>query len=50
MTDNFDIPSPAVSLLVKAALLAARFSGRARKRSLKRLAAMDADAREILFG
>jgi len=51
MNKNLDIITHAVSLIVKAALLAARFSGRARKRSLKRLAAMDIDtkAREILF-
>ncbi len=40
MTKNLDIISAAVSLIIKAALLAARFSGRVRKRSLKRLAAM----------
>jgi len=51
MVENLDILNAAVSLLVRAALLAARFSGRVRKRSLKRLAAMDADAKakEILF-
>jgi transposase InsO family protein len=51
MTENLDILNAAVSLLVRAALLAARFSGRVRKRSLKRLAAMDTDAKskEILF-
>ena len=51
MTKNLDIISAAVSLIIKAALLAARFSGRVRKRSLKRLAAMDADTKdkEILF-
>jgi hypothetical protein len=51
MTENLHILNAAVSLLVKAALLAARFSGRVRKRSLKRLAAMDADAKakEVLF-
>jgi len=51
MNKNLDIITYAVSLIVKAALLAARFSGRVRKRSLKRLAAMDADAKtkEILF-
>jgi len=51
MTENLDILNAAVSLLIKAALLAARFSGRVRKRSLKRLAAMDADTKdkEILF-
>jgi len=51
MADNYDILNAAVSLLVRAALLAARFSGRVRRRSLQRLAAMDTDtkAREILF-
>jgi len=51
MTENLDILDAAVSLLVKAALLAARCSGRARRRSLKRLAARDTDAKakEILF-
>jgi len=42
MAENLDIRNAAVSLLVKADPLAARFSGRVRKRSLKRLAAMDA--------
>ena len=51
MTNNVEIVSAAVSLIIKAALLAARFSGRARKRSLKRLSKMDADSKdkEILF-
>jgi len=51
MAENLDILNATVSLLIRAALLAARFSGRVRKRSLKRLAAMDAEAkaREILF-
>jgi hypothetical protein len=51
MADNIEILNAAVSLLVRAALLAARFSGRMRQRSLKRLAAKDADAKakEILF-
>jgi len=51
MVEHLEIVNAAVSLLVKAALLAARFSGRVRRRSLKRLAAMetDAKAREILF-
>jgi len=51
MAENLDMLSAAVSLLIRAALLAARFSGRVRKRSLKRLAAADADAKtkEILF-
>ena len=51
MTNNLDIINAAVTLIIKAALLAARFSGRARKRSLKRLSKMDADDKdkEILF-
>jgi transposase-like protein len=51
MAENLDILNTAVSLLIRAALLAARFSGRVRKRSLKRLAAVDGDAKakEILF-
>lgn len=51
MTENLDLLNMAVSLLVRAALLAARFAGRVRRRSLKRLAAKDTDAkaREILF-
>jgi hypothetical protein len=51
MTKNLDIISAAVSLIIKATLLAARFSGRVRKRSLKRLAAMNVDTKdkEIIF-
>jgi putative transposase len=51
MNENLDIITSAVSLIVKAALIAARFSGRVRKRSLKRLAAMDVGDKdkEILF-
>ena len=37
MNKNFEIITHAVSLIVEAALMAARFSGRVRKRSLKRL-------------
>ncbi|MHC4122453.1 MAG: DDE-type integrase/transposase/recombinase [Planctomycetota bacterium] len=51
MTKNIDIINTAVSLVIRAAILAARFSGRVRKRSLKRLAAMDVDSKdkEIIF-
>ena len=51
MTNNLDIVNAAISLIIKAALLTARFSGRARKRSLKRLAKMNADDKdkEIIF-
>ena len=36
MDKNLDIITYAVSLIIKAAIIAARFSGRVRKRSLKR--------------
>ncbi len=51
MYKNLDIISYAATLIIKAAVMAARFSGRVRKRSLKRLASMDIDAKdkEILF-
>jgi len=51
MNKNLDIITHAVTLIIKAAIIAALFSGRVRKRSLKRLAAMDADTKdkEILF-
>ena len=51
MNKNLDIINFAVSLIIKAALIAARFSGRARKRSLKRLATMDINEKDkgILF-
>ena len=51
MTKNIDTINAAVELIVKAAILAASFSGRVRKRSLKRLAKMDADSKdkEIIF-
>lgn len=45
MTENLDILNTAVSLLIRAALLAARFSGRVRQCSLNRLAARDTDAK-----
>ncbi len=35
MNKNLDIINAAVSLIIKAALLAVRFSGKARKRNLK---------------
>jgi hypothetical protein len=48
---NLDIITYAVSLIIKAVIMASRFSGRAQKRNLNRLAATDADTkdREILF-
>ncbi len=51
MADNLDVLNSAVSLLIRAVLLAARFSGRVRQRYLKRLASRDIDtnAKEILF-
>jgi transposase InsO family protein len=51
MDKNVDVITSAVALIIKAVILAGRFSGKARKRSLKRLAAMDADTKdkEILF-
>jgi len=51
MNKNLDVITHAVTLIIKAAIMAARFSGRVRKRSLKRLATMDADTKdkEILF-
>jgi transposase InsO family protein len=51
MAENLDTLNTAVSLLIRAALLAARFSGRVRQRYLKRLAGRDVDAKakEILF-
>ena len=51
MAENLDVLNTAVSLLIRATLLAARFSGRVRLRYLRRLASRDVDAkaREILF-
>jgi transposase InsO family protein len=51
MADNLEVLNTAVSLVIRAALLAARFSGRVRQRYLNRLASRDVDknAKEILF-
>jgi len=51
MNKNLDIINFAVSLIIKGALIAARLSGRARKRSLSRLATRDINEKdkEILF-
>jgi hypothetical protein len=49
MAENLDILNTAVSLLVRAVLLAARFLGRVRRRSLKRLDSWDADVKAIRF-
>jgi len=51
MDKKHDTITFAVSLIIKAAVVAAKYSGRVRKRSLKRLGAMDIDDKdkEILF-
>jgi hypothetical protein len=51
MNKNLDITNFAVSPIIKAVVIAARFSGRVWKRNLKPLAAMEVDAKdkEILF-
>ena len=51
MAENLDVLNTAVSLLIRAALLAAHFSCRVRLRYLRRLASRDGDAqaKEILF-
>ena len=51
MINNIEIVNAAVSLIIKAAILAARFSGRARKRNLKKLSKMEVDEKdkEIIF-
>ena len=51
MTNNIEIVNAAVALIIKAAILAAGFSGRTRKRSLKRLSKMEVDEKdkEIIF-
>jgi len=51
MADNRESLNTAASLLIRAVLLGARFSGRVPGRSLERLAAMDIDAKakKILF-
>ena len=51
MATNIEIINAAVALIIKAAILASRFSGRARKRSLKRLASMEINDKdkEIIF-
>jgi hypothetical protein len=46
MSQNIEIINIAVRLIVKAAVLAAGFSGRSRKRSLKRLAGMDIEEKD----
>jgi hypothetical protein len=51
MNKNLDVITHAVTLIIEAAIMAARFSGGIRKRSLRRLAAMNANTKdkEILF-
>lgn len=51
MRQNIEIITYAIYLILKAVIIAARFSGRVRKRSLKYLAAMDIDEKdkEIFF-
>lgn len=51
MTKNIEIINAAIALIIKAAILTARFSGRVRKQSLKLLSKMDADTKdkELLF-
>jgi hypothetical protein len=46
-----EIVNAAVSLIIKAALLASRFSGRTRKRNLKKISKMDVDEKdkEVIF-
>ncbi|MCI0499845.1 MAG: hypothetical protein L0Y36_09230, partial [Planctomycetales bacterium] len=46
MTNTIESVNAAVTLIIKAALLAARFFGRARKRNLKKLSKMDADEKD----
>ena len=48
MAESLDVLNIAVSLLIRTVLLAARFSGWARKRSLKRLAAIDHFSRKVV--
>ena len=51
MNKNCEVISYAVALIIKSTVVAARFSGRIRNRSLKRLAYMDIDEKdkEIIF-
>ena len=51
MNKNGEVISCAIALIIKSAIVAARFSGRIRKRSLKRLASMDIHEKdkELLF-
>ncbi len=46
MTTTVESVNAAVTLIIKAAILAARFSGRTRKRNLKKLSKMDADEKD----
>jgi hypothetical protein len=51
MTNNIDTINAAVAIIIKAAILASSFSGRIRKKSLKRLSKMSIDDKdkEIIF-
>ena len=51
MDKNLDIITYAVTLIIRAAIMATRYSRSIRKRSLERLAVIDADTKdeEILF-
>ena len=46
MDKNLGIITAAVALIIKAVIMAGRFSGTVRRRSLKRLAAMDIDEKD----
>ena len=46
MNKNLNIITCAGSLIIKAAIVASKYSGKVRKRSLKRLAATDADIKD----
>jgi len=51
MNQNIEVITCAAPLIIKAVIIAAKYSGRVRRRSLERLAAMDIDEKdkEILF-
>ena len=48
MNQNIEAITGAVSLIFKAAIVVAKYSGRVRKRSLKRLATMNVDEKDIV--
>jgi len=49
MNKNLDVITHAVTLIIKAAIMAARFSGRVRKRSLNSLKTSNIEARLFHF-